>query len=52
MSKFILNIQDKFYNYRNDEDYLKKVLKEGANKARKLASKKMDEVRKTIGLKL
>ena len=52
VSKFILNIQDKFYKYRNDEDYLKKVLKEGANKARKLASKKMDEVRKTIGLKL
>ena len=52
VSNFILEIQDKFYKYRNDEDYLRKVLTEGAFKARKLASKKMEEVRKIVGLKL
>ena len=52
VSKFILDIQDKFYKYRNDEDYLRKILKEGADKARRLASKKMEEVKQTVGLKL
>ncbi|MBQ8131476.1 MAG: tryptophan--tRNA ligase, partial [Bacilli bacterium] len=50
--KFIKEVQDKFYQYRNDEDYLKEVLRKGAEKARTQASKKMIEVRKKVGLYL
>lgn len=49
---FIKEIQDKFYSYRNDEDYLKKVLEDGANKAKKYAKPKIDLVKEKIGLKL
>ena len=49
---FILKIQNEFYKYRNNEEYLKKILKDGADKARNLANKKMEEVKKIIGLKL
>lgn len=49
---FIKEIQDKFYSYRNDEDYLKKVLEDGANKAKKYAKPKIDLVKDKIGLKL
>lgn len=52
VADFILGIQNKFYKYRNDEQYLKKVLSEGAIKARNIASVKMDEVRQKMGLKL
>ena len=49
---FIKSIQDKFYKYRNNEEYLKKILTIGADKARKLASKKMIEVKEKIGLNI
>lgn len=49
---FIECVQDKFYKYRNDELYLKEVLKSGANKARSYASLKMDEVYKKVGIKI
>lgn len=52
VAKFILDIQDKFYRYRNDETYLKQVLANGAKKARKIANDKMEEVKQKIGLKL
>ena len=52
VAQFILDIQNKFYNYRNDEKYLKMVLKDGADKARVLANKKMEEVKKSVGLKI
>jgi len=48
--KFIKNIQDKFYNYRNDEKYLKKILNQGANKARIYASNKIKEIKEKVGL--
>ncbi len=51
VAKFILDIQDKFYSFRNDERYLKKVLNDGAAKAKKLASKKMNQVKKLVGIK-
>lgn len=47
---FIKNIQNNYYKYRNDEDYLRKVLKNGADKARKYASNKMKQVKEKIGL--
>lgn len=47
---FIENIQNKFYTYRNNEELLKTILKQGASKASKKASKKMLEVKKKIGL--
>ena len=49
---FILSIQEKFNKFRSDEEYLKEVLKEGANKARLYASKKMIEVKEKVGLKI
>lgn len=51
VAKFISDIQDKFYSFRNDEKYLKKVLNDGAAKARKFASKKMNQVKKLVGIK-
>ena len=50
--KFIKSVQDKFYEYRNDENKLKEILKIGASKARENASNKMNEVKEKIGLKL
>ena len=50
--KFIKEIQDKFYQYRNDENSLKEILMDGANKARVYASKKMDIVKEKVGLKI
>ncbi len=47
---FIISIQEKFYMFRSNEDYLKKVLKAGAKKARILASKKLQEVNHIVGL--
>ena len=52
VTKFILKIQNEFYKYRNNEECLKKILKDGADKARGLANKKMEEVKKVVGLKL
>lgn len=52
VSKFIIDIQNKFYNYRKNEDNLKKILKEGAKKAKHIANAKMKEVNQKIGLKL
>ena len=48
---FIKEIQEKYYKYRNDEKYLRQVLLEGAKKAREYASKKIEDVRKTVGVK-
>lgn len=52
VTELILKIQNEFYKYRNNEEYLKKILKDGADKARVLASKKMEKVKKIVGLKL
>ena len=49
---FIKNIQDKFYEYRYNEEYLRNILASGANKARKIANKKMIEVKEKLGLKI
>lgn len=48
---FILDIQNKFYKYRNNEEYLKEILKRGANRAKILADKKMQEIKEKVGLK-
>lgn len=50
--EFISEVQVKYYKYRNDEEYLKEVLKKGADKARSIASNKLVEVRKKVGLYL
>lgn len=50
--RFIKDIQDKFYQYRNNEKYLKEILIDGASKARKHASKKMKVVKEKVGLKI
>ena len=50
--EFILDIQDKFYKYRNDEDYLKEVLKNGKKRVSVISNNKLDEVKSKIGIKL
>ena len=50
--KFIKNVQDKFYEYRNDEKKLKEILTSGASKARIYASKKMNFVKEKVGLNI
>ena len=47
---FIKEIQNKYYVYRNDENKLKEILLMGAVKARSIASKKVETVRKKVGL--
>lgn len=47
---FIKTVQDKYYEFRNDEDRLKDILNNGAEKARNYASNKLVEVRKKVGL--
>ena len=47
---FIKSVQEKFYEYRSDEDNLKYVLEKGAEKARSYASKKLSEVREKVGI--
>lgn len=50
--EFISNIQTRFYQYRNDEKYLKEVLTNGANKARKIANNKIELIKEKVGLKI
>ena len=50
--KFIKSVQDKYYEYRNDEQRLKEILTDGANKTRVYASKKMNSVKEKVGLKI
>lgn len=52
VAEFIINIQNKFYEYRTEEKNLLKVLDMGAEKAKRLADLKMKEVKQKIGLKL
>ena len=42
----------KFYQYRNDKEYLKEALAIGADKASVYASKKMEVVKEKEGLKI
>ena len=50
MIKFIAPIREKAKDLQNDEDTLRKILKEGAEKARESASKTIAEARKLIGI--
>ena len=47
---FISDIQSKYYKFRNDESYLEKVLNVGGTKARIIANKKLNIVKKKVGL--
>jgi len=49
---FIKNIQNEFYKYRNNEEYLKEVLYNSASRVRKKAENKMNEVKTKIGLSI
>jgi tryptophanyl-tRNA synthetase len=51
MVNFISPIRQKADAIRKDEDYLNKVLKEGAEKARENAGKTIESARKLAGLK-
>lgn len=50
--EFIKKIQSEFYKYRNDEEKLKRILANGASKARLKAEYKMNVVKEKIGLKI
>jgi tryptophanyl-tRNA synthetase len=50
MIKFISPIREKALDIRNDEPYLKKVIKDGAEKARESARITLEQTRKLIGL--
>jgi len=51
MVRFIAPIREKANDIRNDESYLKKVMKEGTEKARLSATKTIEAARELAGLK-
>ena len=50
MVRFIAPIREKTEQIRNDESYLKKIMEQGADKARKSAKRTMELVKKNMGL--
>ena len=50
VTAFLSPLQEKIKSYLEDEDMLRQVLENGAEKAREIAKKKMIEVRKKIGV--
>lgn len=50
MVKFIAPIREKAQSIRNDEAYLKKVVEQGAEKARESARKTIEQARQLMGL--
>ncbi len=48
----LADFQKKYDEIKNNPDFVEKVIKEGARKAQEIASTKMEEVRKKIGLSL
>jgi tryptophanyl-tRNA synthetase len=51
MIKFISPIREKVKSILGDEKYLKQVMEQGADKARKSAKATMELVRQAIGIK-
>lgn len=51
MVKFIAPIRERSNEIRKDENYLNKILKEGAERSRESTQKTIEAVRKAIGLK-
>ena len=43
-------IREKFEVYKDDKELLKKIIKEGNDKAKQQASKTMEKVKKAVGL--
>ena len=52
VSAYIAPLQEKINDYLEDEQKLLAILDEGAQRAQALASKKMEQVRQKIGVKL
>jgi tryptophanyl-tRNA synthetase len=50
MVRFIAPIREKTEKIRNDENYLKKIMEQGAEKARKSARPTLELVKKSMGL--
>ena len=51
MVKFISPIRERSNEIRSDENYLNKIIKEGAERSRESANKTMKAVRKAVGMK-
>lgn len=49
---YLAPIQEKFYQIRDDESYLREILKQGAETAREQAQKTLKQVQETIGFVL
>lgn len=52
VSAYLAPLQEKIHDYLEDETKLLNILNDGAQRAKALASKKMDLVRKNVGVKL
>ncbi|MBB6481072.1 tryptophan--tRNA ligase [Spirochaeta isovalerica] len=50
LNEFISPMRERYNELMNDKSYIDKVLTEGAEKARELASAKMDRLRKAVGV--
>jgi tryptophanyl-tRNA synthetase len=50
MVSFIAPLRERATDIRNNHDYLKKVMKQGAEKARESSSKTIQEARKLMGI--
>ncbi|WWO97327.1 MAG: tryptophan--tRNA ligase [Candidatus Dasytiphilus stammeri] len=50
ISRMIIDVQEKYYQYRNDELYLNQIMIDGAVKARSYAKKTLNKVYEAIGL--
>jgi tryptophanyl-tRNA synthetase len=50
MVKFIAPIREKAQSIRSDEAYLKKIIEQGAERARESARKTIEQTRKLVGL--
>ncbi len=51
INKFVSPLREKIIEIGKNDDYLRKVVNQGAEKARESASKTIEEVRRIIGFK-
>ncbi len=49
MSDFLRNIQNKFFHFRKNEDFLKNILLNGSNKAKEISKITLEKVMISIG---
>jgi tryptophanyl-tRNA synthetase len=50
MNEYLTPMRDKYYELMENKDYIDEVLEKGAEKARKIVSKKIEKIHKIIGV--